>query len=239
MTTLEFRPTNAFIQEMESLFCLEDSQLEKFLASLQSSESTDDLTDFIHECSESITIPTQLSESGTTPFTIGATIKNILTYRASNSSLTIKEQVDAICISLNQSRGSIFFNDQKLQARVSHFLTSIFSIKNLNNAAKSLVLHAEHENVFYDSKVITDIRPVFNRDTPDHFDGISLEGFLISHQLRITAISSDNRKDFYFSLSDQEIENLIVSLKRAQKKSHLLQRRFEDSNLGTNFSNTK
>jgi hypothetical protein len=106
-------------------------------------------------------------------------------------------------------------NKEKLKSRILVLLKD----KKILYAAKANDLITESGNVFLTSRVITDIRPIFDFDLEK-----SPEVGIIMHNLHIhyQDASYAPHKDFYIALTSIDIQMLMDTLIRAEKKEENL-----------------
>lgn len=95
-------------------------------------------------------------------------------------------------------------------------LETLFSITPLSIASKASSIMYEYKNVYYKSRAITDIRPIFST-TID-----SVEAALILHSLRIHYHKAGIHEDFYVALDTSDLQQLIDVLERAKVKAEKL-----------------
>jgi hypothetical protein len=98
---------------------------------------------------------------------------------------------------------------------LKRYLERLLDNQNLviSQNASSLVL--DYERVFAVSRVITDMRPVFEGRNPE-----SMAGGLIVHTLRLSYYKADGTEDeFYVALDDDDVGQLQNALTRAAEKS--------------------
>jgi hypothetical protein len=82
--------------------------------------------------------------------------------------------------------------------------------------SKAVDLLTDTQRVFYTSKILTDIRPVFSED------GNAADAAIIVHNLRIHYGESDEHKDFFVALDDDDLNQLRAVLDRAAHKAKVL-----------------
>jgi hypothetical protein len=104
-------------------------------------------------------------------------------------------------------------------------LTTLLEAGSVELAAKSKKATADYVNLFYGSRVSTDIRPVFKGDE------ISVAAVLIMHTLKIHYHSGEEHKDFFIALDDKDVQELINSLERAKAKGKSLETLIEAANI--------
>jgi hypothetical protein len=101
----------------------------------------------------------------------------------------------------------------------SRFL-NLLDNKHIYYAAKGYSLMREHSNVFLSSRIITDIRPVFNLELESE-----PKAGLIIHKLHLHYQSDreGDHKDIFLSLDSTDLKILKDALTRAEKKEIALQ----------------
>jgi len=96
-------------------------------------------------------------------------------------------------------------------------LERILSIDPLINISKGIGLLAEQPRTFCDSRILTDLRPVFHDDSSQ-----PAVGAVIIHSLKIEYHEDGEHKEFFVALDSDDIENLVQVLKRASTKANSL-----------------
>ncbi|MGC1183860.1 MAG: hypothetical protein WBA31_01750 [Candidatus Dormiibacterota bacterium] len=105
-------------------------------------------------------------------------------------------------------------------------LASLLEVPGIVGSAKALDLLSERERVFHASRIISDLRPVFGDEVV-----ASPTAVLITHTLKIEYHGETGREEFYISMDDQDIEQLMGTLERAKVKSDWLVKLSETSGL--------
>ena len=104
---------------------------------------------------------------------------------------------------------------------VERFKENLFRIlskgQNLKYAFKALNLQSEHERVFKELRIVTDIRFVFKDDILEKD-----RRALIIHQLRINYQKNDNSEDFFVNLDINDLKKIKSQVDRAIEKEKLL-----------------
>jgi len=94
-------------------------------------------------------------------------------------------------------------------------ITTLLSINGaLDVASKVGELLLEYEHLFLSSRIITDIRPVFDSD----LNKIPA-GALIVHTLKLEYKQGNEEKDFYMALDTNDVKKLREQLDRAEQKA--------------------
>ncbi len=94
---------------------------------------------------------------------------------------------------------------------------------------KAASIGYQHERLFVDAQVLTDLRPVFEDDISDDHGPL---GAVLSHLLRLHIIGqTGTHEDVYVALDDGDIATLREALDRAERKSALLRGRLQNLSL--------
>jgi hypothetical protein len=132
--------------------------------------------------------------------------------------LKISEAIIEKKLTSNQDFQDINF----VQNRLTQFLG--------NEGALSLIskirsVYGEHQKVFLSSRILTDIRPIFNDDTK------SIQAMLILHNLKIGYLIDDKKETFFVTIDDADIDKLISDLEKAKRKTELAKESLHMSNI--------
>jgi hypothetical protein len=99
-------------------------------------------------------------------------------------------------------------------------IVELFSLTNefgLSMRANNLL--AQHERNYLNSRIISDIRPVFAEDEITEVP----KGAVISHALKIEYMEGfDRRKEFFVGLDESELKEIKVVIERAEEKAKSL-----------------
>ena len=87
--------------------------------------------------------------------------------------------------------------------------------KNLKTTFKAFNVIFDNERIFEETRIITDIRLVFNDDISN-----SERMALISHQLKVHFRENDSERDMYFSLNTSDLLEIRACIDRALEKEH-------------------
>ena len=130
------------------------------------------------------------------------------------SSLTIED----LASSLGEAVAELedFHNVTEEQKKIFEArITTLLSINGaLDVASKVGELLLEYEHLFLGSRIITDIRPVFDSD----LNKIPA-GALIVHTLKLEYKQGNEEKDFYIALDTNDVKKLREQLDRAEQKA--------------------
>lgn len=82
----------------------------------------------------------------------------------------------------------------------------------LELTAKVALIKNDHSHAYMQSKVYTDVRPVFGRSDAE------LRGAVIIHTLKLSYQDGEQRKDFFVALDQSDLVALRVAIERAEAK---------------------
>ena len=130
---------------------------------------------------------------------------------------TIEQLVDAI--REQAPPGKDFAEGQIEQLRIN--LQKLLRVPSIYLGAKATSVITDNHATFLASRVLTDVRPIFALESTD------LSGAVVVHNLKISYSSdSESDREFFVSLDDVDVQQLIDSLQRAQKKADSLRKFF-------------
>ncbi|MDF5735473.1 MAG: hypothetical protein V7L04_31155 [Nostoc sp.] len=97
---------------------------------------------------------------------------------------------------------------ERFRKRLSSLLQALESIAfSLDISDKASNLLVEHERIFSDSKIFTDIRPVFDSETER-----KVEAAILIHTLKIEYRDTEGTKEFYIALDSDDLDNLYEQI---------------------------
>ena len=115
---------------------------------------------------------------------------------------------------------------EPLPATAEATLRALLSVNPLSMMAKARELHIDHEHIFCNARVISDMRPVFDANIEE-----APTGFTVAHTLKIGYHHGDKHTSIYIAMDKQDIESMIETLQRAQQKSATLAKLWKSKNL--------
>jgi DNA-binding ferritin-like protein (Dps family) len=143
-----------------------------------------------------------------------------------SSSKSVGEVIGDIVAAVSEQSSS---SDDLTSDKLDHLrlnLSKLLRVPSMCLGAKATSVLFENERNYLDARVLTDMRPVFELETPE------IGGAIITHTLKIEYASEGNgEKEFFVSLSSADVESLIKKLQRAQEKSNKLEKVVELSSL--------
>lgn len=115
--------------------------------------------------------------------------------------------------------------------RLMRFLDVLLESKALFLSAKATSLRSEFEQVYSESRIFTDVRPIFENDTTG-----KLLGHFLVHNLKLVVETTQGDRELFVALGEDGLESLGKDIERARLKAKQLQTRLGDNVLGTNVN---
>lgn len=113
--------------------------------------------------------------------------------------------------------------------RFVHRTARVIVCSSVHLLGKAASIGYQHERLFVDAQILTDLRPVFEEEISDDHGPL---GAVLSHVLRLHIIGqSGAHEDVYVALDEGDIKILREALDRAERKSELLRGRLRDLSL--------
>jgi hypothetical protein len=97
-------------------------------------------------------------------------------------------------------------------------LETFLDIRKLKLISKSTIVQRDGERLYCESKILSDIRPIFDDDP-----SVMPSGAVITHTLKITYHTGTDRQELHVVLNSEELELLHEVIARAQTKEKTLQ----------------
>ena len=105
--------------------------------------------------------------------------------------------------------------DDSLFSNLQDSLGKLLTVPSISLAAKATDILFENERSLVSSRILTDVRPVFDCETND------ISGGLVIHTLKLEYLT-ENTKEFFVCLDSDDIDDLILNLERAKQKAEKL-----------------
>lgn len=107
------------------------------------------------------------------------------------------------------------------------FVSALLLERSVGNSAKAGPVLTEHEHIFDQVRIMTDIRPIFHHNVSD-----KPSAALIVQMLKITQRDTHgNRCDSYFALDSNDIAKMRDALERAAQKEATLRAALKDTGI--------
>ena len=131
-----------------------------------------------------------------------------------HSDVSIEEFVNDLTDAIRESGNKDIqtSNPEELERLKSRF-ESLLTVGPLSTQAKAHVLRQDFANIFWDAKIITDIRPIWDGDVKQ-----PPEATVITNTLKLEYHHIGGHGELYVYLDKEDIETLMYVLQRAQDK---------------------
>lgn len=140
--------------------------------------------------------------------------------------LSDSEFAEEMALALEDANNKELRLEGENRTRFKLRLTSLLNSQFLSIFAKIIILVSEHEHIFQEARISTDIRYVFLSQPEDQ-----PKAAIIRQILKIGYIQEADSKEFYVAMDDGDISELISALERARKKAEALKLLLKTSDL--------
>lgn len=134
----------------------------------------------------------------------------------------IDDLIDSIRIQSSESS----IKNQKHLSEIKEKLEKILSVKNIKQQIKAERLQRDGEKIYINSKVLSDIRPVFEKDPSTRPNGA-----VITHTLKLSCFSPDKNAEFHVVLDINDLKEMENIIKRALSKDKTLRKLLKEIKL--------
>lgn len=199
---------------LQAVLRMEDEELARLASVLESTQPTLERSAFARTVADKLGMRSRESDR------IVSFLVSLYTVRA-NLDLEIPVFADAfkgIARELAEE-GRIDATEAQLDALPSRLERLLGLEDTVGVVSKAIYLWSQHENVFSDAQILTDVRPVFQSDAT-----VAPAAAMIVHKLRITYRRPQERyaQDIFLALDSEDIASLRRALDRAEKKAQSL-----------------
>lgn len=104
-------------------------------------------------------------------------------------------------------------------------LAELLNVEPFNRVVRAGTLLLENEHTFRGSRVLSDIRPIFDPERPD----AAPRGALIQHTLKISYRADSTVREFFVALDSGDLDELLEQLVRAKSKAESLKSVLKDA----------
>lgn len=94
-------------------------------------------------------------------------------------------------------------------------LARLLDVSRFHDTARAGELLMENEHSLLEARIVTDLRPVFERDHPE----AAPTGALVVHMLKIVFRADNTTKNFFVALDTNDVRELMEQLERADAKA--------------------
>jgi hypothetical protein len=154
-----------------------------------------------------------------------ASLHSLYVFMASEESSSVEELVTTLMLAMRASGQASLAVPESEQADFVGKLTTLLTLSSLQRASKAEQLKSDHQSTFYDAKILTDLRPIFEEPSKRPF------GAFISQTLKIVYHEGGKHKELYLSLDLNDTVTLKKIAERAIDKAASLKAFIKESNL--------
>jgi hypothetical protein len=135
-----------------------------------------------------------------------------------SSTKPVNEVIDEIVSAFNNGYSTEECISDDLMDALRSNLQKLLKVPSIGLGAKATGVKFENERNLMNSRVLTDVRPVFQLDSTD------IGGAILVHTLKLEYVDSgDTSKEFFVVLDSADIDVLISKLQRAKEKAQKLE----------------
>lgn len=195
------------IPAFESIRDLDDSTFASLLISLQTAKPTRRVDHLAAHMSESASIGVDLCRA-------------ILEALTEFTSLTDQWSAKPESLADRAAANIDLAVDPEARSRFASRVLDLAESTSLKLLGKAIALGFEHARILTESRLFTDLRPIFDNTLDDY---PRPEAMLMVHTLKLEYIAPDNAlKSIYVVLDENDIDSLSETLARARQKSDIL-----------------
>ena len=211
------------IESLKELLKLAPTQIDEFLKALADAEPEFNVADLTDHVSKQLKL-SQRVVSG-----LVRVLASLYLTRDKEGTATDNFIDEEILTALTNSK--VFADDAALKdqwPKLREFFTMALSLhRTLGTAAKAGHILTQHERIFHEAHILTDIRPIFHADVTER-----PEAAVIIHMLRITERDNQHKfSDLYFALDSNDIRDVKALLDRAIRKEETLRKMMKTANI--------
>jgi len=92
-------------------------------------------------------------------------------------------------------------------------MSALLNVESLKFIAKAVSLQRDHEHIFHDVKILTDLRPVFHE--PDQ----EPQEMIVEYTLKIVFHDGNRHRELYMALDADDVSRFRAVIDRAEKKA--------------------
>lgn len=122
--------------------------------------------------------------------------------------------IDDITEALEETKEKKLKPDENFNNQLKKLLSSKGSFYVVFKANR---LISEREKLLVNTRILTDVRPVFNEEKD-----CKIESFLVIHNLKIEYHERDEHKEIYFALDNNDLKRLKEFIEKAEEKEKVI-----------------
>lgn len=191
---------------------LSDSDVDRIVGVLKDASPSSDPTDIAAMLRPSLP---EISDADIKKF--AETLHSLYSFRSHSDVSADEFAVDLSEATKENGNPKVRTTDPHELAALERKLKSLLKIRPLSILSKAQGLQYDFANIFWDAKVISDIRPVWDREATK-----PPEGIVITQTLKLEYHYVGGHGEIYVCLDKDDIERLISVLEQAQDKMNTL-----------------
>lgn len=134
--------------------------------------------------------------------------------------------IDSVLAALEKESGEDFQECTEAFREKSKVIRDLLESKSIQNVMKAIELSFDFDNFLDSSRIITDLRPLYD------IEDVNISGGIITQTLRIKYTNISGSHSMSIAMDEKDINDLIASCKRALNKSKELKIYAEKSGIG-------
>lgn len=217
---IRFQIPKPYISGFETLLSIDNEQVGDLVAFLKSVPIGTGPKDFVklffNHFTEKNFVNRQLAS---TLYSLGGFVLNV------KSDVSNDELVSSLINSYKEQEQIKDFSEEKERKFESTLKDILKAIDPLKFTFKAFELLAENERVVRDGHIITDIRLLFKQDIADSLGRYGV----VKHQLKLQVEENGEALDYYFTLSNTDLQKLQDQISRALEKEKVIRSDYQPS----------
>src|SRR2546426_11678873 len=137
-----------------------------------------------------------------------SSLRSLLIFRAM-AECTVSDLVKMLISAMQTTGGSLAISEEEDENVLADKLSRLLNLNSLALASNVEQLKADHPSIFFDAKILTDIRPVFEKPGDRPIGGI------ITNTLKVVSHEGGEHKELYFALDAEDVMTLKKTAERA------------------------
>lgn len=154
-----------------------------------------------------------------------------LSLAQSSLEMPLQKFVEEVLDAISESQLGLSSSTLEVRTELARKLTTLLTVSELAVTTKATELLHEHQFTFSQSRVFSDIRPVFAETVTD-----GLKAAIIVHTLKITYLAAGDFKELYVALDDSDLKTLKDQIIRAEDKTQSLRLLLSSANVPCVYS---
>ena len=134
------------------------------------------------------------------------------------SQLAITDVAEGVARWMEESASDALKSSPEERGAFESRLVELLGVDSLSVLARAGGLLLENEHTLLRARIVTDIRPVFEPNSPE----APPEGAVIVHMLKITYLDDNETREFFVALDTNDVSELSKQLERANLKAESL-----------------